>query len=352
MTDSAQSYGAYGLRVRSAVALPSNRLPDAVDGAAADVTVRFGTVPRELPATTGPCLRRAFWEAQRDTFLMHYEGVARYLVTNGRDVLVERWGGSDEDVAAVLANTPLTALLQQRGMATLHAAAVQTEAGAVLLLGRSGDGKSSLAAALVERGYPLVADDVTAVVLNGSSPTVLPGFATLRLWKQTLDEMRMAHRAGARVRGTLEKFWVPTPRSCGEPLPVSAAFVLTPGNGPDIRIESLSPGDAFEMMARHAHRRRVMDAMGQRQAHFHAATAIARDVPVMRATRPVHPFLLEELADRVEARMTAQSPANGRKVRGWPEPSSTAPSTACARRKQRTASARSSRPHPRSSAPG
>ena len=315
MTDTAQSYGTYGLRLRSAVALPFNRLPDAVDVAAADVTVRFGVVPRALPAaTSGPFIRRAFWEAQRDAFLMHYEGVARYLVTNGRDVLVEPWGGSEDDIAAILANTPLTALLQQRGVATLHAAAVQAEAGAVLLLGRSGDGKSSLAAALVERGYPLVADDVAAVVLNGKAPTALPGFATLRLWKQTLDKMRMAHRAGARVRGTLEKFWVPTPRSCSEPLPLSAVFVLTPQSRPDIRIESMPPGDAFAALAEHAHRPRVMDAMGQRPAHFRAAAAIARDVPVMRVTRPVYPFLLEELAARVEARMTAQLPMHGRKV--------------------------------------
>ena len=314
MSGSAQLYGAYGLRLRSALALPFNRLPGAEAPAAADVTVRLGAVPRKLPpATAGPFTRRAFWEAQRDAFLMHYDGVARYLVADGRDVLVEPWGGCDDDIAAVLANTPLTALLQQRGVATLHAAAVRTPAGAALLLGRSGDGKSSLAAALVERGHALVADDVAAVVLNGARATVLPGCATLRLWKHTLDRMRVAHRARSRVRGTLEKFWVPAPRVCDEPLPVSAAFVLTSHNRPDIRVESLPPSAAFRMLTAHAHRRRVMDAMGQRPAHFRAATAIARDVPVTRVTRPVHPFLLDELADRVEARMAPRSPARGRK---------------------------------------
>ena len=314
MTDSAQSYGFYGLRVRSAVALPFNRLLDADDAAAVDVTVRFGTVPRELPAAGGRCTRGKFWEARRDALLMHYEGVARYLVTAGRDVLVEPWGGSDEDVAAIFAGTPLTALLQQRGMATLHAAAVRTEAGAALLLGRSGDGKSSLAAALVERGYALIADDVTAVVLNDSAATALPGLAGLRLWKHTLNEMQIAHRVRSRVRGSLEKYWVETPLSCSEPLPVSAVFVLSSHNRPDIRMESLPRGDAFGMLTEHAHRRRVMDAMGQRPAHFRAATAIARDVPVTCVTRPSYPFLLEELADQVEAHMASPLPAHGRQT--------------------------------------
>ena len=287
-----------------------------------DVTVRLGTVPRELPAAAGPCTRRAFWEARRDAFLMHFEGVARYLVTDGRNVLVEPWGGGDDDVACIFAGTPLTALLQQRGMATFHAAAVRTAAGAALLLGRSGDGKSSLAAALVERGYALVGDDVTAVVLRDGAATAVPGFAALRLWRHTLDKMRVADRAGARVRGTLEKYWVSAPRFCGESLPVRAAFELTSHNRPDIRIEPVAPGEAFSVLTKHAHRRRVMDALGQRPAHFHAAAAIARAVPVMRVTRPDHPFLLEELADRVEARVAPRLPATGRKTGGktWAAP--------------------------------
>lgn len=314
MTASAQSYGIYGLHVRSTVALPFNHLPHG-DTAAADVTVRLGTVPRELPGSPGRSLgQQAFWEARRGTFLMRYEGVARYLVTNGRHVLVEPCGGSDEDIACIFAGTPLTALLQQRGMATFHAAAVQTTDGAALLLGESGDGKSSLAAALVERGYSLVADDVTAVVLNGTEAVAVPGFDSLRLWKATLDKMDTAHRAGPPVRGTLEKYWVPALHSASESLPVSAVFVLTPQNRRDIRIESMLPYEAFRMVNRHTHRRRIMDAMGQRPANFRAATALARDVPVMRVARPIVPFLLDELADRVEVRMASRLPANGRKI--------------------------------------
>ncbi len=98
-------------------------------------------------------------------------------------MLIDPLGTDDGDVVAFFASSPFTALLQQRGVATLHAAAVATEAGAVMLLGRSGIGKSSLAAALVERGYPLLADDVTGVMLDaGGRPVALPAFAHQRLW--------------------------------------------------------------------------------------------------------------------------------------------------------------------------
>ena len=115
------------------------------------------------------------WQARPGAFLMRVEDIARYLVTGGRDMLVDPLGTDDGEVVAFFASSPFTALLQQRGVATLHAASVATKAGAVLLLGRSGIGKSSLAAALVERGYPLLADDVTGVTLDaGGRPVVLP----------------------------------------------------------------------------------------------------------------------------------------------------------------------------------
>lgn len=45
-------------------------------------------------------------------------------------------------------------------LALLHASAVQTPAGCLLLCGESGSGKSTLLAGLVHEGYPFVADDV------------------------------------------------------------------------------------------------------------------------------------------------------------------------------------------------
>ena len=46
-----------------------------------------------------------------------------------------------------------------------------------------------------------------------------------------------------------------------------------------------------------------MEAMGQRDAHFRAVTAMARQVPVAWVTRPRRPFLLDALADRVAAHL-------------------------------------------------
>ena len=55
-------YRAYGLRIRSAVALPFDPLPDS--GAfEPDVTVRLGAVPETLPACNGHSIRGNRWQA-------------------------------------------------------------------------------------------------------------------------------------------------------------------------------------------------------------------------------------------------------------------------------------------------
>ena len=302
MSGPAHWYSACSLRVRSDVPLPFDPLPDFA-ASEPDVAVRLGPVPETLPAGNGGRITRTdLWQARPGAFLMHVEGVARFLVTGGRDVLIEPLGGGDDDVAAFFASSPFTALLQQRGLLTLHSAAVATGNGAVLLLGASGSGKSSLAAALTERGFPLLADDVTGVALDADHrPVALPAFARQRLWAHTLDRMRWRGRALSPVRRNLDKYWMPAQRACSSPLPVHTAFVLEtdPCRTP-IGITPLTSADAFQALWHHTHRKRAVDAMGQRPAHFRTAVAMARCAPVARVTRSERPFCLEVLAEHVE----------------------------------------------------
>ena len=315
MSRPVREYRAYGLRIRSALALPFDPLPEPVALHASEppeVVVRLAPVPETLPAGPGHLVRTRFWQARPGAFLLHVEGVARYLVTGGREVSIEPLGGGDEDLGALFAGSPLTVLLQQRGVATLHAAAVATGAGAVLLLGTSGIGKSSLAAALVERGFALLADDVSGVVLEaGGRPVALPAFARLRLWAHTLDRMRWRGRAHSPVRRGMEKYWIAGLRSCRDRLPVCAAFVLQGGHRREVGIESMPPGDAFWALWRNTHRKRAMDAMGRRPENFRAVSALARRAPVARVTRPWHPFLLDALAERLAAHLRAAASSGG-----------------------------------------
>ena len=293
-------YVAFGLCWRSSIALPLA----ASQGRAGqpDVTVRFGETPARLPGAVGDTPH--VWEAAPGAALLHVADVARYLVTTG-EIVIDPRGGDDGDVATFLIGPVMAALLQQRGVVTLHAAAVETDAGAVLLLGSSGAGKSALAAALVERGHTLLADDVTGLVPAAGGVLALPAFPRLRLWA---DALRPAERR-QRVRRNLEQYWKPVARFGAAPRPVCAAFVLESHNRPDFDVAPIPASRAFWTVWDHTYRKRLLDALGQRPRHLRTGMVLARGVPFVRVRRPNHPFRLAELADRIEAHVRGIAPA-------------------------------------------
>ena len=256
--------------------------------------MRLGETPSRLPgAALGTPL---VFEAVPGAALLHVADVARYFVTP-REIVIEPHGGGDEDVTTFFVGPVVATLLQMRGVLTLHAAAVEMDAGAVLLIGSSGIGKSTLVAALVERGHALLADDLTGLAPAAGNVLALPAFPRMRLWAEAMP----AAERRQRVRRNLEQYWKPAAKFATAPRPVCAAFVLESHNRAVFDIKPVPPSRAFWTLWEHTYRKRLLDALGQRQRHYRIGMALARDVPLIRVRRPDHPFRLAELADRIEA---------------------------------------------------
>lgn len=294
-----RTYSAYGLRFRSELPLPFRAAPGA---GPADVVVRRGAVPRALEgcAPTG-----LLWQADRDAFLLDVEGIARYLVRGGREITVEPADAGEDGVAAFLLGSVLAACLQQRGILTLHASAMEVGDGAVLFAGVSGAGKSTLAAALLERGHRMLADDVTGVVIEGGGPKALSAFPALRLWADVLECMDWRAGGDTRVRADLDKHVVAVDRFCPSPLPVRAVFALDTHNRDAVAVEAVPRGAAFEVLLRRTYRMRYVGAMGRRREHFGAVAALARAAPLFRVVRPDWPLAPDAAADAIERRLGA-----------------------------------------------
>ena len=295
MSPAARDYTAYGLRIRSRIVLPFAAASPAGEP---DVHIRIGRAPAALAA---PRFRRPTWEAAPGRFLMHVDGVARYFVREGREITVEPAGDDAGARNAFLLGSVLAACLKQRGILTLHASAVATDAGAVLFAGHSGAGKSTLLAALVERGYSMLADDVTGIVPDGGgAPVALPAFPCVRLWSDALETLGWQGRVREQVRGGMEKYQAPVGRFAGAPLPVRAIVVLTRHNREDIEIETVPPVTAFERLARRVYRKQYSRGFGQEREQFRAVAALAREVPVVRVSRSLGGAAAARVADRIE----------------------------------------------------
>ena len=312
--DEIRDYIAWGLRIRSSVALPFRAVP--VPGeegrAAADVTVSVGATP---PRLANPAAKRRLekiaWEAAPGAFLMTVDNQARYLVTDGCGILVEPLSGDERRTGAFLVGSPFAALLQQRGLTTLEAGAVKDEAGAALFAGRKGAGKSTLLGALVEHGCALLSDDFTGVEVSAEGRFLaLPASTSLLLPADSLEALgRRPQEFGKEHEGSGKRL-LPAARLCTEPTAVRALYVLKAHPGADIEIRQASWTGACETLLQHTYRPRFLHGFGRQPEHFRTVGEMASQVPVFQVRRPASPFQLDALAERIAAHLRSEAAAH------------------------------------------
>lgn len=277
------SYNVSGLSVRSEIALPGVFVP--VVASEPDVTIRRRAVPQSLenPAASGPT-----WQMAGEQFLLRIPDIARFLLSNGREIAFEpEPEARHDDIPIFLLGTVFGILLHQREQIVLHASAVRINGKAVLFCGNSGAGKSTMAAALVQRGYPLVTDDVCAIAMTAEGvPMVYPDGRQLKLWAQSIDRLDLGERRGDRVRDSLEKFYVEPAEALNEPMALGAVYALREARPPHATgIERPNVVDAALILRRNAYRPMMVSRMGQKAHYFHAATTIARVAGIFNFTR-------------------------------------------------------------------
>ena len=285
-----------GLQVASEVPLVG-----LIDGATRDrspeVTVRIGEVPARLEAADKTGIT---WEMAGPHVLFRVPGVAHFLISHGREIVVDIAPGVDPaDVAVFLAGTVFGVLLHQRQRVALHASAVQVGGSAVLFCGPSGAGKSTMAAALNARGFPLLSDDICSLDIGGAgAPLVHPDGRSLKLWADALGKLGMTGQAP--VRQKLEKFYVAPSHVESRATPLAAIYALREARPP------LSPGidrpnivDAAIILRRNAYRSLIVHNMNQQALYFAAAAKVTQEAGLFFLTRELDFGAMDAVIDRL-----------------------------------------------------
>jgi hypothetical protein len=295
-----------GLRVRSAVEMPSAILAEAVGAALEpDVTITLGDVPNHLSATatTGPS-----WEFEPGAFLLRLRGVMDVLIQDGRSIVARPVPTCDPgDLVLFLLGTCFAVLLQQRGRVVLHASAVAVGDRAMLFCGASGMGKSTMAAMLSERGFPLLNDDVCNLSLaEDGNYSVYPDGRMLKLWARSVDHLQWTAEDSARVRQDADKYYMAPTHVDLTPRPIGGVYMLHSGAADEpSTLQPLNPAEAMSGLSANAYRPALVKAMEMRQAYFEASIAIQRHAGVYRLSRPLQFSRAGEAIDLLEAHWAA-----------------------------------------------
>jgi hypothetical protein len=231
----------YGFEVKSD--LPLLRLNSAA-GTRGELRIEVAQEPLQAPARepTGSLVTDdgrcwfASYELDGGACLLQMPPTGSFLLQPAASrIVVDSSRGDPEVLEHRIASSAICTLLSLRGDLALHAAAVETEGGAIVFCGPTMRGKSTLARALGEAGCRVLGEDGIAVELSEAGPIAHPGARGVRM--RETDSQGGVRTALAEDPGPGE------PGAC----PVKAV-VLLGERGAELSVERLEPARALALL--------------------------------------------------------------------------------------------------------
>ena len=268
-TTSVYRYGVYGIALWSEIPLP---LPPHPERALTEIRLRtaspewFSEILRGVEAEE----TRSWYRIARlgdGTTYVSWEEIGEFLVSSDGKVIVCRQfdEAASESFQVYLLGQAVSFALVKQGFEPLHATAVVIEGEAVVFLGSDGFGKSTLAACFLAAGHRILTDDLLILRDTPAGVLAYPGPARIKLFPHMARRFLKEATKGVPMNPFSRKMILPLRRqhACAAAVPLRAIYAL---NSPQrasrkqaIRIEPLSPREAFFEVVKNTFNRRVVD---------------------------------------------------------------------------------------------
>lgn len=289
-------YKIFGLSVQSELALPE--LVSSQDPIGPDVVIQVEAIDADPSGDFEVT-------AEGDIMSLGVPGIARYTMIDGRRILVAaRPGASQRDVRLYLLGSAFAAILHQRQLLPLHSNAIEIDGKAVAFLGRSGAGKSTIAAWFHDRGHGIFSDDVCVVGVNDRGTAIAyGGVPRVRLWRDALEASGRSAEGEERAADEWDKYNVRTEHSAmREKAVLSHIYLLDDDrSGAETTVACLSGSRAVQALVENTYRGKYVRLLGHSQVHFDQCVGLAQSLAIFEVKRPWGLDLLTQVGTALEA---------------------------------------------------
>ena len=300
-------YSVYGVSLHSAWPLPYRRASGA--DCLAKITLRRGSDARFAKALSAARLPQS-----PGTWIDHRlpDGTTLLRWTNVFDFLIQADGGTllcrplDRRAGQAFhthLGPSLSYALIHLGIEPLHSTTVVVDGSAVALMGDCGYGKSSLGAAFVKAGYPLLTDDLLVLKRTGGGIIAYPGAPRVKLYPEIARRIFGTQVKGLQFEWLTPKLIIPLDggRAQSAPVPLKAIYVLTAPRRrapAALRIRRLTRRQAFMEIVRNTFNMAITDG-SRLERQFAMASALTASVPIRSLSYPRRIELLTAARDAI-----------------------------------------------------
>jgi hypothetical protein len=294
------NYRVYGINVQSEIVLPELVINNHKEYACADVVISYGLMSKEIDHE----IQEYKWfNFQKYEMWFLVSDIAKYYIHNGNTIIVEPYDNANShDVKAFLLGSAFGMLLIQRNIIAIHGGTIVIDGKAIVITGEQGAGKSTLTAALREKGYFFMADDVSVIGRRKDIKYVIhPGYPQQKLCRDAMEKMGYNVEAFRRIDEGRDKYAIPVHESfINEPMPIGAFFEISIGEGPHLEIEEITGTKKIKLLLKNIYRVEVIQYSGMSPDYFKNSIDIAKTVPFFKIKRPKDKFSIEEQISVIE----------------------------------------------------
>ncbi len=250
-----------------------------------DIIIELGSVSDEIKQLIETGRRSSY---TNESMWFHIKGVATYWIFNGNRVIIELAKGADALMAKqYLLGSCLGMAMLQRDRVAIHGGTIVFNGQGIIFTGERGAGKSTITSALRGKGYPFVADDVSALEV-GDCHYVHPGFPQQKL----CEDAAMALGYELEAYNTLQvdgkkKYLIPTKNAfVDEKVPLKAIVELCADSTMSgIEVTQLKGKDRLQVIYNNIYRIEMKRIAGVNPEYFKKCLTLAKDLPVYRIRR-------------------------------------------------------------------
>lgn len=241
-------------------------------------------------------------EFDDDLIAFNVPNIGAYEIKNGNKITVQPVDGAvSQELSLFILGSAFGFLMHQNRVFPLHGSTVDIGYGCITLVGHSGAGKTALASGFVERGYKLLADDVSRIERVDDVYYVHPSYPSQKIWKDGIEKLALNFDPKQRVMTQLEKFHINSrERFCNVQKPLIAIIEIYPSDVNDPTLVKIEKPAVLNALITHSYLQDVMASKTYLSAHLQFCSSLSNSVPVYRILRPSEGFTVREQVEAIE----------------------------------------------------
>ena len=242
----------------------------------------------------------------KKNFYSNNPSVAQYKIKEGSEIVIEPNVKADIDsIRLFLLGTCMGILLQQRNIFCLHASGVVNNMGkAILFMGKSGAGKSTICRYLVEQGYSYIGDDFIPIIRNEQRKLMaIPSYPHTKLWQSSIDilEVDAAHNRH-QIRPHVDKYgFINKIQFHNEPIEVTQCIVLSwAQDNLGYKEINLNQGESVAVYRYQTYRYRMTLLGEEEKSLFNHCSMLGQNLSILRILRNKSDYYMDKIQKQIE----------------------------------------------------